>query len=80
MAHDASRELVVVLGMAPIHVSSLRSLGSLGSLGRMHLAVQLLLVRVHLDPTLLQHVQIARSVAVLHRALHQLRLVHDIPS
>lgn len=77
MAHDASRELVVVLGIAPIRVSSL---GSLGSLGRMHLAVQLLLVRVHLDPTLLQHVQIARSVAVLHRALHQLRLVHDIPS
>ena len=77
MAHDASRELVVVLGMAPIHVSSLRSLGSLG---RMHLAVQLLLVRVHLDPTLLQHVQIARSVAVLHGPLHQLRFVHDIPS
>lgn len=74
MAHNASRELVVVLGKAPIRLSSLRSLG------RMHLAVQLLLVRVHFDPSLLQHVQIARSVAVLHRPLHQLRLVHDIPS
>lgn len=65
---------MLVLGVAPIHLPVVRSLA------RMHLAVQLLFVRVHFDPSLLQHVQIARSVAVLHGPLHQLRFVHDIPS